>query len=92
MIADILPTGKKNKMSFEELLEVTRCTSARELRRRIAKEREQGCVILSCPEGGYWLPKDKQEVEEYIARTEKEANSLLDSLKSARDYLTEGGN
>lgn len=87
MIVDILPTGKQNRMSLAELQEITGCRDVRKMRKMIADERKQGHVILSCAEGGYWLPEDRREVERHIARTEREAKSLLYALKGAREYL-----
>ena len=87
MIADILPQGKQNRMSMAELQTATGCRDVRTLRKMISDERKQGHVILSCPEGGYWLPENRAEVEAHIKRTEKEAKSLLYALKGAREYL-----
>ena len=87
MIADILPQGKQNRISFAELQAATGCHDERTLRKMISDERKQGHVILSDPAGGYWLPANKAEVEAHIKRTEKEAKSLLYALKGAREYL-----
>lgn len=91
MIVDILPRGKQNRMSLAELQAITGCRNVRTLRKMISDERKQGSVILSCSEGGYWLPEDKKEVEAHIKRTEREAKSLLFSLKGAKEYLKETG-
>ena len=46
-IAELLPFGKENAVTTQELIKLTGCGSVRELRQRIASEREQGAIICS---------------------------------------------
>ena len=89
MIAELLKPGKENKVSFEALMNATGAKSERELRKRIAEERKKGAIILSCAEGGYYLPNNRNEVEAYVNTMSKEARSIFYMLKSARKYLKE---
>lgn len=87
MIAELLKQGKENRTTFEELMQATGCESERKLRRMIAEERKKGEIILSCHEGGYYLPGNKKEVERYVETMSKEARTLLYTLKHCRKYL-----
>ena len=89
MIKELLKEGKENKISFNHLMQATGSRSERHLRRMIADERKKGAIILSCPEGGYYLPSDRKEVESYIYTMSKEAKSILNTLKHCRKYLKE---
>ena len=92
MIAELLKPGKENRVSFEYLMIATGSDSERALRREIAEERKRGAIILSCPEGGYYLPKHRSEVERYVHTMSKEARAILFTLKHCKRYLkaTEG--
>ena len=54
----MLPTGKENAITTEELVKLSGCGSARELQKQIAFEREHGALICSGAGRGYWRPKD----------------------------------
>lgn len=47
MIKDLLQKGKENRISFDELKELTGCSNERTLRKMIADERRQGVLISS---------------------------------------------
>lgn len=87
MIVELLQKGKQNKVSFEYLKQMTGCHDERKLRKMIADERKQGAIILSCAEGGYYLPSSREEVEAYVKTMNKEARAILFSLKHCRQYL-----
>ena len=87
MIAELLKHGKENKTSFETLMQATGCENERKLRKLIAEERKQGAIILSCSEGGYFLPSNRNEVERYVNTMSKEAKTILCTLKHCKRYL-----
>jgi hypothetical protein len=87
MIAELLKQGKSNKVTFEYLKNMTGCQNERKLRRMIADERKQGAIILSCSEGGYFLPSNRGEVENYVNTMSKEAKAILFTLKHCKKYL-----
>lgn len=92
MIAELLKSGKENRTTFEELMRITGCESERKLRRIIAEERKNGAIIISSPNGGYYLPSEREDVERYVNTMSKEARAILYTLKYCRRYLkaTEG--
>ena len=49
----MLPTGKENAITTEELVKLSGCGSARELQKQIAFEREHGALICSGAGRGY---------------------------------------
>lgn len=86
-IVDLLPVGKENAISTEELVELTGCSSARELQLYIAKERKAGAVICSSTTGGYFLPADYGEIAEFCKSLEKRAKNTFIALRSAKRAL-----
>ena len=92
MIVELLKKGKENKVSFEYLKTMTGCKDERKLRRMIADERKQGAIILSCSEGGYFLPGKREEVESYVKTMSKEARAIFYTLKHCRKLLKETEN
>lgn len=85
----ILSYGKDNSISANELQMIMGFDNPRSLRSDIHKARLSGQVILStCKEsGGYYLPANDGEVQEFIATYSSQALSLLRVLRSARQYL-----
>lgn len=92
MIVELLKEGEENKVSFEYLKRRTGYKNERTVRKIIAEERKQGAIILSCPKGGYYLPKNKEEVENYVKFISKEAKTSLYNLKPCRSYLNNDEN
>lgn len=66
IIDPLLPIGKENAITTQELMRISGCGSSRELRQRIALERERGAIICSGSGRGYWKPKNRQEIQEFI--------------------------
>lgn len=87
MVADLLQIGKENAISTSELCCRMGFDTSRELRLAVARERKAGAVILSSCSGGYYLPRNKEEVEEFIRAQDKKARSIMCALQSARAYI-----
>lgn len=83
----ILPTGKENAISSEELAALRGFDSTRALRADIAKSREAGQVIISSLSGGYYLPASMEEIAEFVVVQRTRAINCLKALKSARKVL-----
>lgn len=86
-ILDMLPVGKENAISTADLVWLTGCKSARDLQERIAYERNHGAVICSGSGRGYWKPKDRQEIQEFVRTMDARALNTLRAAKSARAAL-----
>ena len=86
-IMNLLPVGKENAISTADLVRLTGCKSARELQERIALERNTGAVICSGSGRGYWRPKDRQEIQEFVRTMDARALNTLRAAKSARAAL-----
>lgn len=70
IIDPLLPIGKENAITTQELMRISGCGSSRELRQRIALERERGAIICSGSGRGYWKPKNLQEIQEFALNVE----------------------
>ena len=86
-IMSLLSVGKENAISTADLVQLTGCKSARELQERIAYERNHGAVICSGSGRGYWKPKDRQEIQEFVRTMDARALNTLRAAKSARAAL-----
>ena len=83
----ILPTGKENAISSADLTVLMGFETTRALQSDIARSRDAGQIILSSTQGGYYLPKDDAEIQEFIAVLRARAINTFRALKSAREYL-----
>ena len=83
----ILPIGKENAISTNELAVIMGFSDSRSLQTDIAKSRNAGQIILSSTQGGYYFPKDDAEVQEFVAVLRARAINTFRALKSAREYL-----
>lgn len=86
-IMNLLPVGKENAISTADLVRLAGCKSARDLQERIAYERNHGAVICSGSGRGYWKPKDRQEIQEFVRTMDARALNTLRAAKSARAVL-----
>lgn len=86
-IASLLPIGKENAISTEELVKLTGVSSARELQQYIAEERRAGAVICSSTTGGYFLPENRSEIAEFHRSLKNRAVNTLIAIKSAERAL-----
>lgn len=86
-IADLLKRGKENAISTKELVRLSGCGTVRNLQERIAEERCAGAIICSGSGAGYWLPKDRKEIEDFCKTMEKRAKNIFNAVKSARKAL-----
>jgi len=85
-IADYLKKGKDNAMTTQELLELTGLQTPRALQSAIAKERKE-IVICSGSGRGYWLPANREEIEEFNNNMTSRAIKIFESSKCAREEL-----
>lgn len=83
----ILPIGKKNAISSKDLAILLGFDSIRSLQADIAKSRDAGQVILSSSTGGYYLPANDEEIEEFIAVLRARAINTFKALRSAKMAL-----
>ena len=83
-IAGLLPIGKENAVSTDELMQIIGCSSARELQQYIAQERKAGAVICSSTTGGYYLPANQGEMAEFCRTLENRAKNTLIALESTK--------
>ena len=89
MVFEILRAGKENAIPSENLRQILKFKSVRELQKQIQAERLQGKVILSSsqPPGGYFLPSCRGEAKEFIATLENRAGATLEAIQGAKEYL-----
>lgn len=84
----ILPVGKENAVSTAELSVIMGFGDSRSLQADIARSRNAGQIILSSTSGGYYLPGNDEEIQEFIAVLRARAINTFRALKSAREYLS----
>lgn len=85
----ILPEGKENAITSKDLAFLMGFDNTRSLRADISKSREAGQVILSSATGGYYLPANDAEIEEFVAVTRAKAVNTFKALRSAVKALKE---
>ena len=86
-VYDILPEGKENAITTQELCNLLHLRSSRELRKMVAAERDAGVVILSSTTGGYFKSNKRDEILEFVRTTKKKGIHTLASIQSAEKAL-----
>lgn len=86
-IKSLLRKGKENAISTKDLVRLSDSKSVRHLQQRIADERAAGAIICSGSNKGYWLPKNREEIQEFCLTMEKRAKNIFNATKSARRAL-----
>ena len=86
-IIDVLPVGKENAISTEELCRILEVPNKRSLQKIISAERKKGNLILSHHSGGYYTSNDRNEIREFERTLERRAKNTLATLKGVKKYL-----
>ena len=86
----MLPTGKENAITTEELVKLSGCGSVRELQKQIAFEREHGALICSGAGRGYWSPKNFQEIREFVRIMDAKSRNIQKATEGAKKILLQG--
>ena len=91
-IESFLKHGAANAINTKTLMELTRL-DLRQLRKQVEAERRSGVLILTKPQGGYFLPSSgengKAEIQAFYQIQRAKALSLLKTIKAARKALQE---
>ena len=91
-IESFLLHGASNAIPTNELLKLTGL-DLRQLRKQVELERRNGTLILTQPQGGYFLPGEgeagKDEIRTFYLIQRSKALSLLKTIKAAREALGE---
>lgn len=85
LVVFFLKKGRKSAIPAKELARMMGYSDTRQLRHEIERERRSGFVILSSQRkgGGYYLPGDMAEIDEYIATQTKRAVTTFALMRSA---------
>lgn len=90
LIESLLKHGGANAVSAEYLMSMTKL-DLRQLRKQVELERRNGTLILTQPQGGYFLlaegEKGKQEILQFYRIQRAKALSLLKTISAARNAL-----
>ena len=74
MVMEVLPIGRENAVSSQELAERLHFESVRDLQMEIARERKAGAVILStCGHGGGYFPVSYTHLKPLLGFWKKES-------------------
>lgn len=86
-ISDVLKPGIENAVSLEFLCSYYGA-SDRIVRKFLHYARVNGIPVLSSTKyGGYYLPKDQHEAQEFIRAQTNRAKACFASLKAAKEYV-----
>lgn len=77
-IADLLLQGQENAIPLRQLKAMTG-RRGRDLRKQIERERRRGIPILSDNVGGYFLPANEGEREQFVKSMRHRAGEILKS-------------
>ena len=88
-VVDYLGKGRENAIPARQLADAMEIRDTRYLRLLIERERRNGAIILSSTDelyNGYYLPGCPEEVDRYIAQTEKRVKTTMACLRSAKRF------
>jgi len=85
----VLPVGKKNAISADDLCQAMGFNDTRTMRAYITAARRAGQFILSSSQGGYFLldPNNEDEIQEYVNYMSKRGISSFVNIKAVREWL-----
>ncbi len=80
----VIPIGKKNKISRQELMYKAKITDVKQFKQEMAQIREKYIVIFN---DGYYLPASKEEYEEFIEKMKVQASNIDSTIKLAEQEM-----
>lgn len=86
-IAQILATGEANAKTARNLAQTTGL-ALREVTLQIARERQDGAVILSSGKG-YFLPANNEEILHFVRTMDSRAKNIYLASRSAKAMLAQ---
>lgn len=87
MIYKLLGTGKENAMPCDELARIYD-TYRRDIIKQVHTEREKGFPICTS-DGGYFRPKNAQEIKATLRSLTKRTNSTINIIKVFKKALSD---
>lgn len=87
-IADLIPYGRENAISREELLRHYEGTD-RGMRRELQEARKTEVIVNLSDGSGYFRPADKYELQAFIAQETARARSIEKTVRVAKKKLAE---
>lgn len=84
-IADFIPRGKENAITRQNLCEITGLND-RAVRESISQARRE-IPIISLANKGYYIPTEKEDVEQWVKQEEHRAKSIFWSMAGAKKFL-----
>ena len=94
-ITELIPQGKNNAISRSHLLTLCKeygiANTDREMRRQIAKAREEFAILNTQTGQGYFRPgkDDKEELRHYIMQEAQRSITILQNLEMAKNLLSD---
>ena len=82
LVANLVPLGRNNAISTEDLLKLSGFESMTDLQRQADLELENGEIFCFDLVDGGWIPKGKVEFEEFISFLDNRQKKILKSKKS----------
>lgn len=79
LVANLIPLGKNNAISTEELLRLSGFESMTDLQRQVDLELKNGEIFCFNGADGWWVPKGKVELEEFISFLDNRQKKILKS-------------
>ena len=85
-LIDIIPIGRKYKMTRQELMYKTKITDIKEFKEEISKLRKQYIIIF---DNGYYLPSSKEEYLKYIEKETEKMHEISKRINLAYKEMGE---
>lgn len=88
IIANLLSEGKENAKNLNTLVNYFGGTGKREVLNQIERERKNGVPILAkkTDGGGYYLPKDSEEIYEYLGMLNRTIETQTEVYRAIKLY------
>lgn len=80
----VIPIGKKNKISRQELMYKAKITEIKQFRKEMFELKKKHTVIFN---DGYYFPASKEEYEEFIEKMKVQASNIDSTIKLAEQEM-----
>jgi len=86
-ILDFIPVGRENAMTAKAITQTMELAHERDFTKAVEIARGQGVAICADTHHGYWLPEDRDELDQYTKSLRSRKNSVERTLAGAETAL-----
>ena len=89
MKIDIFPQGKENRKTRQQLMYIAKIFDENQFKKELSELKKENIIIFE--NDGYYIPNNKEELQNFINKIDKQNKEITKVLNLANQMLEEMG-